>query len=191
MYRVLYEAIEELNKAMKFENDKKYTERILEKFCKIYYYSGNNDKFNEILDKLKKINPKYQPAFPKIKNYAYYIPIQVEDIINEALTYYKSGNFDAALDEFLQSLEVKETAIANRCIGDILFTRNDSSAFIYYLKAYPGYKNNVRFLHNLGLLYLQNGQTDKAWAIVEEIKKLDPEYKNVSVLEESLKAGGS
>jgi hypothetical protein len=98
-------------------------------------------KSREIIDEIRKINPDYQPCIPQKKKFVYYIPVQVEDQVNRALSFYRSGNFDAALVEFLRTLEVKETSIANRCTGDILFSRNDSSAIVYYLKAYPDYKN--------------------------------------------------
>ncbi len=182
------EAVKALNRASELDSSLNAKEKVLKILHKVYFYSGNNIKSEEILEELRKIHPDYQPVFPQKKNYVYYVPLQVKGQIDRALAFYKARNFDAALNEFLKSLEVKETFIANRCIGDILFTRDDSSSIVYYLKAYPGYKNNADFLYNLGILYLQNGLTNKARAILEEIKRLDSNYKNIPLLEEKIQA---
>ncbi len=181
-------AVEALNRISRLDNSKNINEKILIKLYKIYYYSGNNLKSQEILSKLKEINPDHKPYIPQKKKFVYYIPIQVENQVNRALFLYRSGDFDAALVEFLKSLEEKETSIANRCTGDILFSRNDSSAIVYYLKAYQDYKNDADFLTNMGILYLQDKQTEKAKDILEEIKKLEPDYKNIPLLEENIRA---
>jgi tetratricopeptide (TPR) repeat protein len=180
------EAIEALNRASELDNSINTKVRVLITLHKIYYYNGDDIKSQEILEQLRKINPNYKPLFPEKKRYVDYIPIQVEDQINRALSYYRSGNFDAALVEFLRSLEDKETSIANRCIGDILFTRNDSSSIVYYLKAYPDYKNDINFLCNLGILYLQNSNPGKVKAVLEEMRGLDADNNKISILEEKL-----
>jgi tetratricopeptide (TPR) repeat protein len=180
------EAIKTLNRASELDNTINTKVRVLITLHKIYYYSGDDIKSQEILEQLRKINPDYKPLFPEKKRYVDYIPIQVENQINRALSYYRSRNFDAALVEFLRSLEVKETSIANRCIGDILFTRNDSNSIVYYLKAYPDYKNDINFLCNLGILYLQDSNHDKVKAVLEEMKGLDPDNNKIYILEEKL-----
>ncbi len=181
-------AVEALNRISSLDNSKNINEKILIKLYKIYYYSGNNLKAGEIHDEIKKIDPDYKPYIPQKKKFVYYIPVQVEDQVNRALSLYRSGDFNAALVEFLKSLEEKETSIANRCTGDILFSRNDTSAIVYYLKAYPDYKNDADFLTNLGILYLQDRQTGKAKDILDEIRKLDPDYKKIPMLEENIRA---
>ncbi|MBA7519720.1 hypothetical protein ES705_11807 [subsurface metagenome] len=180
------EAIKTLTMAAELDKSKNAEEKILKKLYKIYYYAGDAIKAQETLNELKKINPDYTPSIPGRKDYVYYIPIQVEDQVNKALTDYRSKNFDVALDELLQSLEIKETSIANRCIGDILFTRNDSNSIIYYQKAYPDYKNNINFLFNMGILYLQYQLIDDANKVLEEIKKLDPDFEKIPLLEQEI-----
>jgi tetratricopeptide (TPR) repeat protein len=180
------EAIQALNRASELDNSINTKVRGLITLHKIYYYSGDDIKSQEILEQLRKINLDYKPLFPEKKRYVDYIPIQVEEQINRALSYYRSGNFNAALAEFLRSLEDKETSIANRCMGDILFTRNDSSSIVYYLKAYPDYKNDINFLCNLGILYLQNSNPGKVKAVLEEMRSLDPDNNKISILEEKL-----
>jgi tetratricopeptide (TPR) repeat protein len=180
-------AIESLNKASKLDKSPEARLNILLKMHKVYHYNHNENKSKEILAELKKINPGIQPNYQdELKDYVYFIPIQVEKQIQKALTYYRTQNFDLALEEFLKSLEIKETALANRCVGDILFVKNDSNSMLYYQKAYPDYQKNPGFLFNLGILYLQNNLPDKAKLILEEIKAIDPGYPKIKLLEESI-----
>ena len=181
------EAERALNRASELDHSKNATMQILTNLYKIYYFSGNVAKLKETLKELRKIDPGYQPVIPPKRKYVQYIPVQVEGMVNNAIALCKTRNLDAALQEFLKSLEIKETAIANRYIGDILYTRHDSSAILYYQKAYPDYKNEVDFLYNLGILYLQNSMADKAQAVLDEISKLNPGYKNIPVLEEFIR----
>jgi len=180
-------SIKSLDRASNLDNSPVAQLQILISLHKIYHYTGNKARADEILAKLKKINPEYRPVYPeKRKGYVYYIPLQVEDQINEALAYYRSKNFDTALDLFMKSLEIKETALANRCIGDILAFRNDSSSMIYYEKAYPDYNSNISFLYNMELLYLKYKKTDKAEKIYEEIKQVDPGFEKIHILEQRI-----
>ena len=180
-------SIRALNRASTLDKSTKAKLQILNSLHKVYYYSGNKAKADEMLAELKKVNPEYQPVYPsERKNYVFYIPVQVEDQVNKAFDLYRSGNFDQALDEFLNTLNIKETSLANRCIGDILFTRNDSSSIVYYQKAYPDYKNNINFLFNLGILYLQYQQPDEAEGVLEEIKRLNPEFEKIPLLEQKI-----
>jgi tetratricopeptide (TPR) repeat protein len=182
------EAEKALNSASELDRSRDAKVQILANLYKIQYCSRNFDRAQETLRGLREITPGYQPVIPRTRKYAYYIPVQVEGMVNNALEHCKTQSFDAALDGFLKSLEIKETALANRCVGDILYTRNESSALLYYQKAYPDYKNDVDFLHNLGIMYLKNRMTNKAQAILDEIRKLDPDYVNISFLVEKIRA---
>ena len=114
--------------------------------------------------------------------------MQVEKQIQDAMNLYKQHKFEPALKKFLKSLEIKETALANRYVGDILFLNNDSDAIFYYLKAYPDYKRNPDFLNNLGILYLQMNKPNKAAHILQEIKSIDPNYPTIKSLEDRILA---
>jgi tetratricopeptide (TPR) repeat protein len=182
------EAINALNKALELENTPESREKVLKKMHKIYFYWGNENKIFETLAEIKKIDPGYQPAFPaNKKSFAFLIPVQVKDQVDNAYRLYKSGDFDQALAEFLLSLEIKATPLANRCVGDILFSRNNSKAIIYYQRAYPGYKYDVDFLVNLAILYVQNKLEKKAYEVLNEIKQLDPGNEKIQLLEESVR----
>ena len=181
-------AIDALNTALELENTPQSREKVLKKMHKIYFYSGDENKMVETLAEIRKTDPGYQPAFPENrKSFAFLIPAQVQDQVDNAYRLYKSGNYDQALTEFLNSLEIKETPLANRCVGDILFSRNNSKAIIYYQRAYPGYKFDVDFLVNLAILYVQNKLEKKARKVLNEIKQLDPGNEKIRPLEKNVR----
>jgi tetratricopeptide (TPR) repeat protein len=133
------------------------------------------------------VNPGFKPEYPlERKNFVFYIPVQVEEQVNKAYSFYMERNFDQALNIFLNSLMIKETSLANRCVGDILFMRSDSSAIVYYQRAYPDYQNNINFLFNLGILYVQYKQAENARNILIEIKDLNPNYEKIPLLEQEI-----
>ena len=182
------EAIDALNQALGLEDTPESRAKVLKKMHKIYFYAGSENKESETLAEIRKLDPGYHPVFPKNKtSFALLIPDQVKDQVDKAYRLYKSGDFDQALAEFLISLEIKETPLANRCVGDILFSRNDGNALIYYQKAYPGYKNDVDFLVNLTILCLQHKLEQKAREVLDEIQRLDPGNEKLRLLEESIR----
>jgi tetratricopeptide (TPR) repeat protein len=183
-----YEAAEkELDRASALDQSPNAKLQVLENLYKIQYSRGNVVKAQEVLNEIRKINPAFQPFVPPKKNYVNYIPVQVEGIINNALEHCKEGDLETGLKEFLQSLEIKETALANRCIGDILYSKHNSNAILYYQKAYPDYRSDIHFLYNLGVLYLQSQMTDKAEAVLHEIKKLNPQFEMIPWLEDNIR----
>jgi len=182
------EAINALNQALELESTPESREKVLKKMHKIYFYAGSENKESETLAEIRKLDPGYHPVFPKNKtSFALLIPDQVKDQVDKAYRLYKSGDFDQALAEFLISLEIKETPLANRCVGDILFSRNDGNALIYYQKAYPGYRYDVDFLVNLTILCLQHKLEQKAREVLDEIQRLDPGNEKLRLLEESIR----
>jgi tetratricopeptide (TPR) repeat protein/lysophospholipase L1-like esterase len=182
-------AIKALHKSAEFDNSVEVKLQILNSLHELYTYSGNQKKADEVLKEIRKVNPDFKPEYPiERKNYVFYIPVQVEEQVNKAYSFYRERNFDQALGLFLNSLTIKETSLANRCVGDILFTRNDSSAIIYYQRAYPDYQNNINFLFNLGILYVQYKQAEDAKRMLEEIKDLNPNFEKIPLLEQEIKA---
>lgn len=184
-------AVKSLGKASALDNSTEAKWQVLNSLYKVYYYGRNENKSEEILKELNNMKPGYKPVLPaRMKPYVYYIPIQVEGQVNKAYNFYKSGKFDEAFDIFKESIEIKETSLADRCIGDILFTRNDSNAMLYYEKAYPDYRYNIDFLFNMGILDIKYKKIEKAKKILKEIIHLDPGFKKIPLMEEEIKKAG-
>lgn len=184
-----YEAAKEaLLMAQKFDRNNEYTSEISNKFYELYYYSGNTEKSKEVLNEIRKTHPEFQAILPEKPVYVQNIPVQVAPAIWEAVALYRAGSDDAALKILLSSLETKETPLANRVIGDILMRKGDKNSVLYYLKAYPDYKNNLEFLYDLGSLYVSIALRDKALEILREMKKLNPEAEKTELLEAKVKS---
>ncbi len=170
--------------ASKFANSPNNKEKLLLKQFEAYYFSGDAIKSKALLNEIKKTDPDYVPDLSLRKtDYALLFPEQVRPLIISALNHYKAGNTDAALSTFLKSLDIKETPIANRISGEILLKRKNQNALVFLLKAYPEFKNDVTFLYNLCISYLQNGKPDEAKRIFNNIKRLNPNHEIIPQLE--------
>ncbi len=178
--------------ASKFVDTPSNKEKLLAKQFETNYFSGNVEKSESLLLEIRKLNPAYTPVLSRPKtSYALLFPQQVKNLIISALDKYKTGDMDAALEDFLRSLEIKETAIANRISGEILLKRNDQNAIVHLLKAYPEFKNDPNFLSNLCISYLQNGRPDEARKILNNIRRLKPDHESIPRLEMLINAPGS
>ena len=178
------EALNVFNLASKFVDNQNNKERLLSKQFEAYYFSGNFEKSKVLLDEIKKLNPDFNPDLSRQKvNYVLLFPMQVQKLIITALDNYKAGNLDVALELLLKSLEIKETPIASRLCGEILLKRKKQNAIIHLLKAYPEFKNDVNFLYNLSISYLQNSKPVEAKKILDIIKRLNPNHERIQQLE--------
>ena len=180
-------SIKALNKARELDTLHRNTAIILAKLYEACYFMGDENKSATLLDALKKEDPDYPVKLPaKRMDYVYYVPVQVEGLIREAISQYKKGNDTISLDLLQQSLEIRETSLANRIAGSILMKKYDRNAILYYLRAYPDYKTDIDFLFELGVLYLQRGVKDKAKEMLNEIKRINPGHEKAGMLEEMI-----
>jgi tetratricopeptide (TPR) repeat protein len=180
-------AVLALTRASEFGNSRETEFQIMQSLHKVYYYAGDSVRVKKIRRQIEKTDPEFQPVYPaEKKEYALYIPRQVEGQVNQAYEFYATGNFERALPAFLESLKIKETSLANKCIGDILFIRGDSSALVYYQKAFPDYRNNVTVLYKMAQLYAGFRQTSEARKMLEVIKMVDPGSEKIPLLEQAI-----
>lgn len=179
------EAIEILNKADNLAETEIEKLDVMKKRHKIYHFSNQYEKVKILGEQIKKVEKDFNTQYPDAKTpYMYLLPNQVEDIVNKAYLAYKEKDFDMALKLFKASLDIKETSLANRSIGDILAMNDDKNALIYYKRAYVDYSNDLPFLYNLAVLYLQYQYVEKAKEVIAEMKRIAPDYKNIKLLEE-------
>ncbi len=188
-YKEASDAFEKASKLVSGANNK---EKLLAKQIETCYFSGKVEKSRELLNEMRKINPGFNPDLtgPRI-NYMLLFPVQVKKLIINALNNYNNGDPDTALKQLLRSLEIKETPVANRITGEILLKRNHKDAIYYLLKASPDFKNDVNFLYNLALSYLQNAKPREAQDILKRIERINPDYQGIPQLEKLLKGRDS
>jgi tetratricopeptide (TPR) repeat protein len=180
-------ALKAMYRAAELEDRMEVRLQILISLHKLYYYMRNETKTAELLKEIRKVNKDFQPDYPADKkNFVFYIPVQVEENVKKAFHFYEDGKQDLALNLFLKTLEIKETSLANRCVGDILRNQKDSLALIYYQKAYPDCSKDIDFLFEMSILYLEHQQINNAQVLLDEIKKIDPEFNKLAVLEKEI-----
>ena len=85
------------------------------------------------------------------------------------------------------SLQVYDSHIAKRLIGEIFYNKNDfEKAAIYFEKVYDQFRFDSRFLHDFALIYKMKNDTANANKCLQEIKIIDPGYEQLEQLNEIL-----
>lgn len=175
-------------KAFTFASDDEQKKALLLKQLDLYFFNDQPAKQKATQQELKKIIPDFKPAIPEqLPDYQMMIPVQVRCVMNQALESVRKGEVEKALELALKSLSVKETALANRMVGEILINNNNENAIIFLLRAYPELENDLGYLNNLCIYYIKFGDTEKAGKILDEMKKLDPAYPTLSFLEQKIR----
>ena len=100
--------------------------------------------------------------------------------------------FDQAMTYLMASLRLKDTAYANKWIGQInLYHRKPQLAQLFLEKAVSMEPIDPQSLYNLSGAYLLTGQLDKARETAEKLEKIKADYPGLARLKQSLdrKAG--
>jgi len=147
-------------------------------------YGNNREKAKAIAAELKKVKAeKYLNIPPKTYTYDQYIPFQTRGQIEAAKQLVRENKLDEALAILEASLQIYDSHIANRMIGEIYFSmKNFDKSIFYFEKVYDQFKFDARFLHNFALVYLANKDLKNAKKCVEEIKLVNPNYENLTQL---------
>jgi tetratricopeptide (TPR) repeat protein len=186
----------DLNKAISyFTNAYRLSEptnrrNVLTKLYIAYRYAGKEEYASKVLNEIHKIDPAAQIKLPpKAYTYMNYMPVQVQSYIVEANKLLSANKPDDALVVLKASLNIYDSHIANRLIGEIYFDKKDTSEALFYLKkVHSQFKGDPRFLHKLFLVYLANKQIQDAEKCLYELKKIEPNYNDIKQLEVLLKS---
>ena len=147
-------------------------------------YGNNREKAKAIAAELKKVKAeKYLNIPPKTYTYDQYIPYQTRGQIETAKQLIPENKLDEALAILESSLQIYDSHIANRMIGELYFSmKNFDKSIFYFKKVYDQFKFDARFLHNLAMAYLANKDVKNAKKCLEEIKLINPNYENLTQL---------
>ncbi|HPR32657.1 MAG TPA: hypothetical protein PLK12_11190 [Prolixibacteraceae bacterium] len=182
------EALSDLNRALNYA-DTRQKKWIYMQMMAVQRAKGQEKEAREISDMIAVLYPGESPEpVPELQSILSVIPTQVGGYIREALQYLEEGEQDLALEKLRQSLRIKETPLANRVVGEILFERNEKNAIIHLLKAFPDCKNDPDFLSNLCLYNIRNRDFSRAEEFLKQIRIIDPAYPGAQSLAESLAA---
>jgi tetratricopeptide (TPR) repeat protein len=110
-------------------------------------------------------------------------PYNISPYLRLGIVYLESGRYDDALNIFLKSLEVEETATANKWIGSIYANlQNPLTGLPYLERAFEQDKNDPEVLYNLSVNYAMLGRNDESRAICKELKTSYPDHPGVQKL---------
>jgi tetratricopeptide (TPR) repeat protein len=163
-------------------DDKKVN--VLAKSYVSFVYANKKEQAKAAAAELKRVNAVRSLDVPP-KKYVYdlYIPYQTKAEVQKAKALMKENNYDEALKLLETSLEMYDSHIANRLIGDICFKQNDlKKALNYYNKVFDQFKFDVQFLNHLALIHLKNGDKSQAAKYVQEIRIIEPDYEHLKML---------
>ena len=163
-------------------DDKKVN--VLAKSYTAFVYANKTDKAKAAAAELKRVNASQSLRIP-LKTYVYekYIPFQTRPQIEQAKQLIQENKTDEALILLESSLNIYDSHIATRMIGEIYFSRNDfDKALFWFNKVYNQFKFDARFLDNFASIYISKKDMSSARKYFEEIKNVDPQYENLEHL---------
>ena len=126
-----------------------------------------------------------QPIPRRPLEYEKYVPHDIENIYNRALSLSRSDS-DSALYYYFTCLETNDCPLVNFRIGDILYQKQDKSVLHFYEKAYDGFSKDPDFLVRYCVASYYNQDISKAKTIFHELSKIAPRHSDLPPLKETL-----
>lgn len=158
--------------------NKEEKEKALVKIYQALHYLNRGDEGEEIASYFQRINPNRPiPVPPRSNTYKDYIPVQVKEIITEAQKALGAGEKEKAIGLLNQSLEIKETPLAYKLLGEIHYeNREFDKAQVNLMKAYPEFKFDTPFLSTCFMAHAATRKLDLAKTTLEQLKRTDPKF---------------
>ncbi len=114
-------------------------------------------------------------------------PYNVSPYVRAGLLHLALNDSQRAFKRLWQSLQIEETAEANKYVGSLLVERKDAEHGVPYLeKAARMNPYDTQTLYNLTGAYLLLGKADKAETALASLKKLSPNSKEAAELQQLL-----
>jgi len=164
--------------------DAQQKQKALIKIYQTLCYLDRAEEGKDILAYFKKMNPNQSIPVPPRASMLAYIPLLVEEDVKGAKEFMVKNNPDKAIELLLNSLEIEETSIAFRLLGELYLKKGISDkAHEFLLKAYPDYQFEPKFLHYYIVSSLASHKPEEASKALEQLKKIDPNYPGISKLQ--------
>lgn len=172
---------------------KEEKEKSLAKIYQALSYLNRADEGKEIVAYFRQTNPnKPIQVPPRANTYKDYIPQQVKGQVEEAKKLMAEKNSQQAIGVLSQSLEIKETPVAFRLLGEIYFTNKEfEKSLSFLMKAYPEFKFDTSFLSACFMTDMALGKMDDARNILDQLKKTDPSFSGIVQFQWMLKNSGT
>jgi tetratricopeptide (TPR) repeat protein len=176
-------AIQFFEKSFRLAPDDKKV-NVLAKSYASFIYANKLDQAKAVAAELKRVKAgQYLSVPPKKYVFDQYIPFQTKDQVNRAKQLITDNKSDEALTLLESSLQIYDSHVANRMIGEIYQgQKNYEKAFLYFNKAYNQFKFDPRFLYNFALIYIARNDFANARKCLDAIKLIDSEYEQLGQL---------
>ena len=168
---------------------KEEKEKTLVKIYQALNYLNRASEGKEIVTYFKQINPNKPISVPSRTNtYKDYIPLQIKTVVDQAQKFITVKDYQQAIGLLLESLETKETPIANRLLGELYFKNREYEKSQYYLKkAYSEFKFDTPFLCSSIMADLATNKLENAKNTLAQLKKSDATFPGIPKFEWMLK----
>lgn len=176
-------AIQSFEKSFSLAQDDKKV-NVLAKSYTAFVYANKTEQAKAVATELKRVKAnQYLNVPPKKYVYSQYIPFQTKEQVNTAKQLIAENKNDEALAVLESSLQIYDSHIASRMIGEIYQVRqNYEKASFYFNKVYTQFRFDPQFLHDFAFIYLGKKDNENARKCLEEIKLIAPEYEQLDQL---------
>jgi tetratricopeptide (TPR) repeat protein len=147
-------------------------------------YARKTERAEILAIELERVNAfKYLKIPPKAYTFNDYIPYQTREQVTQAKQLIQQGRYEEALALLESSLQVYDSPVVNRMIGEIHFSEQDfEKAAYYFTKVYGQFRFDPQFLHIFTLINLEKKDIPNARRCLQEIRLIDPGYKFLNEL---------
>lgn len=174
-----------LNYCAKAESALTKDKEFLNTLAHVYIASGKLEKFQDVLkhmksQKIASLKPLEYDASAKTKELA-------KQYNSASITLLKERNLTAALLLLTQSMNIKETALANKWIGQIFLLQKDFNKALPYLRKAEkmGLKDSDLYYNLAATNYYLNNKKE-AVRYLNKLEKIRPDHPDPSSLKEKL-----
>lgn len=157
---------------------------VLAKSYIAFVYANKTEQAKAVAAELERVNAKqYLNVPPKTYVYGKYVPFQTRAQVDSAKLLTAENKNEEALKILESSLQIYDSHIANRMIGEIYSNQqNFGKAIISFNKVYDQFKFDPEFLQQMAKIYQALGEKEKAAACLTELKQIAPDYANMQLL---------
>ncbi len=165
--------------------------KILNKLYQCYIYSGRQTEARQVYEIINQYSPGLRVMVPpKTYSFSNYLPIDIKDQVEKAREYLKDKMTKHALELLIAALEINDSPVVNRMIGNIYYEMQDFNNAVFFMeKAFPWFKFEPLFLDEIIRINMAGKNFFRAKNCLEQLKHIEPSYPGISLLEKMVMDG--
>lgn len=118
---------------------------------------------------------------PRTNTYQDYIPVQISSQVEQAKKFADGKDYRKAIAVMLEALEIKDSPVANKLLGEFYFKTQEFEKSSQYLKkAYSEFRFDPSFLSSSIMVDVALNNFDGAKTTFEQLKNTAPNYPAVA-----------